>query len=606
MSLSDKTKPDKIKSANPSQHANFAGVFTRNAIEAQQQSLAKVSRFPFMKFEPDLEAAFEDFRYKRLIKRVPIIGITGLVLFCAFSILDVYSLPEAVFEVSIPLRLFLIIPLIGLVIYLAKRGVSAKLFIPVYFGVYLIAGVAISIIIYTAAMNDYFLPYDGILLHLVFGYFLMGLPYMLAMYGGLLISAVYLFMSAYMHLPFEQLASNSLFIICINFVGTVGCYLQERARRFLFLNENLVLLSKAKDKKEIASKTRLVATASHDLRQPLHAMHLLIETLDDQLPEGEHKGIVKSLDISIKQLSHLLNTLLDISKLNAGIVEPKLESINLPERISGFCQEQALRLEESNISMALQGKDKVFVRVDPYLFDRMIRNVMENIYVHAGATHISMSWTCDQDSARLEIRDNGKGIADADLTTIFEEFQQFGDSAKSGMGLGLTIVKQLAELQHINYGLDSALGKGSCFWFTLALVAHQEKPLSTSFVNITVIKKVTSTYAQTWAEKIKAWGYTVNLLPLGLNMTPEHIKRVLTRHSQILIWDACEATDIHNVFETLQALQANVAFTLAFVIVSNATIQEYPLPENLNFQLVSPSIRAAKLRMIIEHLASEL
>tara|TARA_R110001592_G_scaffold66617_3_gene204611 strand:- start:2420 stop:4177 length:1758 start_codon:yes stop_codon:yes gene_type:complete len=582
------------------------GSFSRSSIEAQQQNLSKVSRFLFMRFEPELEAAFEQFRYQRLAKRIPVISITGIVLFSVFSILDFFSLPQAVYQLSIPLRLFLICPLIGLVMFLAAKQLSSRRFFQVYFSVYLIAGLLIIGIIYLSDVYGHFLPYDGILLHLVFGYFLMSLPYRLAMYGGLFISLVYLIMSWQMNLSLEQLASNSIFIISFNFIGAIGSYMQERARRFLFLNEALVSLAKAKDKQEIASKTRLVATASHDLRQPLHAMHLLIETLEDQLPEGEQKGIVKSLDISIKQLSQLLNTLLDISKLNAGIVEPRLETTNLAEKISMFCQEQSLRLKESQLSISYAGSDRVFVKLDPLLFERIIRNVMENIFVHAKATEVTFSWKVENNKARLDIVDNGKGIAEEDLKIIFEEFQQSGDTAKTGMGLGLTIVKQLAELQGIEYGLVSEVGKGSCFWFNMALAEYQNKLHLETLAKLTIIKKISSNYAQAWADQIKTWAYDVTLLPLGLNMMTEHIRRVLVKESQILIWDASDEADINKVLEQLQALQAGFFFSLAFVIVTETDIKRIPVIENLIFEVVSPSIRPAKLRLIIEHLAKEI
>lgn len=592
-------------SAYPTKNMKSQGSFSREAIEAQQQSLSKVSRFPFMRFEPQLEAAFEQFRYHRLIKRVPIIGMTGLVLFSVFSILDFYSLPQAVFQVSIPLRLLLICPSIILIMYLAKKVVSASLFMRVYFSVYLIAGGSIVAIIYIAGINKHLLPYDGILLHLVFGYFLMSLPYMLAMYGAGLVSIVYLAISTHLNLPFEQLASNSIFIISLNFIGVIGCYMQERARRFLFLNENLVALAKAKDKKEIASKTRLVATASHDLRQPLHAMHLLIEALNDQLPEGKHKAIVKSLDISIKQLSQLLSTLLDISKLNAGIVQPRIESMNLAEKITAFCQEQALRAKESKLTLRIDGNDAIFVRVDPLLFDRIIRNVMENIFVHADATDVVFSWEKRNDKVRLQLIDNGKGIANEDLKIIFDEFQQTDDSARTGMGLGLTIVKQLAELQGIEYGLSSLLGKGSCFWFDMPLSEQLGTSSIEQLVSITIIKQASSNYPEAWAEQIKAWNYQVTLLPFGLHMSPDHIRKALPQKQQLLIWDACHETDINVVLNTLQTIQSIFQYSLPLLIVTDAANK--PLKDyDFIYEIVHPAVRPAKLRLILEHLAKHI
>lgn len=599
-------------SAIDSNDLKFQGGFTRESIEAQQLSLSKVKRFPFLKFEPQLEAAFEQFRYRRLIKRIPVIGITGLILFSAFSVLDLFSLPEAVYQLSIPLRLLVICPLIILTMYMASKAVDACLFIRVYLSVYLLAGCSIVFIIYSSDIHDHYLPYDGILLHLVFGYFLMGLPYNLATYGGIVISAFYIIMSSYMTLPVEQLASNSLFIISINFIGAIGCYLQERARRFLFLNEKLVALSKAKDKKEIASKTRLVAVTSHDLRQPLHAMSLLIETLNDQLPEGKHKDIVKSLDTSVKQLSQLLNTLLDISKLNAGIVDPKLSNIDLAAKIKLFCQEQSLRAQQSNIKLDYEGPNSVFITVDPILFDRIIHNVMENIFIHAEATKVRFAWKCENNKARFEISDNGKGIAEEDLQKIFEEYQQSGDKSRMGMGLGLSIVKQLAELQNIDYGLTSAIGKGSSFWFILPIAEAQKNIQVQKHAHklptphVTIIKKTTSDYAEGWATEISAWGYSASLLPMGCNMSADHIRRALAKRHQILIWDARDETVINYVHKLMQTVQSDFLFSLPVLIVTDTDSEQILTPDNFISETVSSTIRPAKLKLILKHLAKHL
>ncbi len=576
--------------------------FTREFIEAQQQSLSKPSRFPFMRFEPKLEVAFEQFRYHRLIKRVPIIGLTGLVLFALFSILDFYSLPEAVFSISIPIRLFLICPSIILIIFLAKKTVSADLFMWVYFAIYLIAGASIIVIIYTAGVNDHPLPYDGILLQLVFGYFLMGLPYMLAIYGGVLVSAGYIFISIYMNLPLEQLASNIIFILCLNFIGAIGCYIQERARRFLFLNERLVALAKEKDKKEIASKTRLVATASHDLRQPLHAMNLLIEALDDLLPNGKQKEIVKSLDLSIKQLSQLLSTLLDISKLNAGIVEPKIENLNLAEKMLSFCQEQTLRSKEAGIQLSCDGKNPLFVRVDPLLLDRIIRNIMENIFIHAQANNVKFAWISEQGSACLTIKDDGKGIPKEDLKTIFEEFQQSADSVRAGMGLGLTIVKQLAELQGMSYHLSSEPNAGSCFSLRMPLASSQYFSCVKPQGKVAIIKKQGSGFVDAWIQQISQWAYEVVTVPLGDHMTSEHISKMLPEGAQVLIWDALDQKHFDSFLDQVREIQSFYPVTLPVLIISNADSSEIPSLEESLFEIVSPSVRPAKLRVILEHL----
>tara|TARA_R110002073_G_scaffold38859_4_gene111223 strand:+ start:2483 stop:4267 length:1785 start_codon:yes stop_codon:yes gene_type:complete len=577
-------------------------VFSRDFIEAQQQRLSNVSRFPFMSFIPELETAFEEFRYQRLIKRVPAIGVVGLVLFCMFSILDLFFLPLDVSQISIPLRLFLICPLICLIMYLASKRVSGHIFLSVYVGVYLISGCAIVAIIYVADLHGHLLAYDGILLHLVFGYFLMSLPYVMAIYGGLFVSFVYLATASQMNLQVEQLASNSIFIVGLNFMGAIACYIEERARRFLFLNETLVALAKAKDQKEIESKTRLVATASHDLRQPLHAMQLLIEALDDQLPEGEQKGMVRSLDISIKQLSQLLNTLLDISKLNAGIVKPKIETLDLARKVADFCQAQSLRFKDSGISMTYTGDDHVFVRADGLLLDRIIRNVVENIFIHARAKAVNIVWKCEEDKVRLEITDNGKGIPEEDLQTIFEAFQQSGEYTSIGMGLGLTIVKQLAELQEIEFGLRSRVEQGSCFWFDIPVSHKHSIPENQILARVVIVQNTSLKFATNWSQYIQSWGYGLSVLPIASLTDLAQIKQALMEGARILILDAQGQDNVSAEIEQLNKLQEMLSQPFSVLFVMDTDTQVLESVKIKRFEVVNASVRPAKLRLILEHL----
>lgn len=580
-------------------------LFAREMIESQQQRLSQVSRFPFMSFTPELESAFKQFRYQRLVRRIPIIGSAGLILFCVFSVLDLFTLPPAVAQISIPIRLFLICPLIALIMYLGARRVSPHVFLNVYFGVFLISGAAIIAIIYTADLYDFLLAYDGILLHLVFGYFVMSLPYTMAIVGGVIVSSIYLVMSTQMNLQVEQLASNSIFIIGLNFIGALGCYMQERARRFLFLNQQLVDIAKEKDRKEIESKTRLVAIASHDLKQPLHAMNLLIEALNDQVSESEPKEIVKSLAISTRQLSQLLGALLDISKLNAGIVEPKVETIDLSQKVSDCCQGQLLRFNEANIELSFSGDERVLVRADALLLERIIRNVIENIFVHAQATDVTISWYAKENKARLDIKDNGKGIPEEDLQTIFEEFQQSGEYTSVGMGLGLTIVKQLAELQNIDYGLASKLGEGSCFWFEFISADCVPSKTYQELVKITIVQSESSDFANKWSNYIRSWSYDLSVVSLQTMDDLEKLEQNVLVYPQILIFVMQGQEDIHADLEQIKKVKqlANQFSALLLVVDTKNTLVDTPVEKGL--ERVDASVRPAKLRLILEHLKSQ-
>ena len=593
-------------------------MFTREHIEQQQSALSRVSLLRPMRFEPSLEAVFLDYRYQRLLKRVPAIGFVGLVLFTLFSLLDYILLPADASKITIAIRLLLICPLIICVIIFALKAVKARFFIYFYAFVYVFSGCAIISIIYTSEVHGYSLPYDGILLHLVFGYFLMGLPYLMAIYASFLVSLIYFWISFYMQLPLEQLVSNAIFILSLNFMGAIGGYMQDRARRFLFLNEKLVALAKAKDKKEIAAKTRLVAIASHDLRQPLHAMNMLIEALQAQLTEASQLALAKSLNLSIKQLSQMLNTLLDISKLNAGIVQAKQEPLNLSKKIRNLCEEFAFRAREADISLHSEGADSVYALLDPVLFDRILRNIIENIFVHAQASDIKIIWKAVPDGIQLVLVDNGKGIAQEDVLRIFDEFQQAGSHSKVGMGLGLSIVKQLAELQGIRYRIESHPGIGTSFHLNLPAVSDTQIP-PTSLIPLSIRCSSASRFNAHWQERLAEWGYTLTQIELPVSATVADIKTSTPKDSELLIWEVDSSeTDTPEVLRSRSTAPDDKDDKLAILFIVDDEVQAEAWIKELNqsnnqpeqslkdikLEVLSKQVRPAKLRLVLSYLSS--
>ena len=604
-------------------------MFTREQIERQQLALSRVSLLKPIRFQAELETAFLNYRYLRLLKRIPTIGFVGLVLFTLFSVLDFIFLPADASNITIAIRMLVICPLIVCVILLAIKAVNARFFIYFYAFVYVFSGCGILSIIYTADAFSYSLPYDGILLHLVFGYFLMGLPYRMAITSSLWVSGFYFLVSLYMHLPLEQLISNAIFIISLNFMGAIGSYMQDRARRSLFLNEKLVALAKAKDKKEIAAKTRLVAIASHDLRQPLHAMNMLIEALEAQLTDPSQQTLAKSLNISIKQLSQMLNTLLDISKLNAGIVQAKQETLNLSRKIHALSDEFTFRAKEAGITLICDGEKDVYVLLDPLLFDRILRNVIENIFVHAEATEIKIFWQLNKQTVKLVIVDNGKGIAEAELKTIFDEFRQAGSHSKAGMGLGLSIVKQLAELQGMSYRMESQPGIGTSFHLGLrALPAPSPQQASNI---LTLHSHVHSDFIENWSSRLNEWGFSLHELDTTRIKHPEDLKALINDKVSLLLWEmqaehtrdraqmplAEEGTteDQDTLLLDFLAGISGIKLSVLLLVEEEASIPAWQeklqflntsaKDNSLRVEIVSKQVRPAKLRLLLSYLTEK-
>jgi len=586
-------------------------MLSKEAIFTEQQK-----RFPYIKFSAPLESKFREYRHERLLRRVPIIGLAGLSIFLVFAILDVMTLPEPAYMITTAIRLFLICPLIGLAIFASYRNWPIYIYNLYYVSAYVISGVAIIAIIYTARINQHFLPYDGVLLHLVFGYFLMGMPYTLATFGACLISVSFFIMESYFNTPIEQLASYAFFIITLNLMGSMGGYMQERSRRLLFLNEQLVELATKKDQEEIASKTRLVATASHDLRQPLHAMNLLIETLESRLKPSTELDITQKIKESTRQLSQLLSSLLNISRLNAGIVEPKFHSLDLAEFINTLTNEQTPRANQLNIKINCQGPTPCLVHSDKILLERIFRNLIENAFEHANATIIMINWQNYQSHIRIELIDDGNGIPEQDLQTIFEEFSQLESGQKSGMGLGLAIVKQLSELLNLNYGVHSKSHSGTCFWFDIPLSQFTPKPVSHESIDT---KQATQNHILLIDDDVNVldsmglllenWGYNVATCQCQ-NEVWEKLE-IFTPH--LIISDYRFHGTEQNGLALIHEIRQKTRLPLPALLITadtHSNVEDY-LEHNLNeaekaiTQVAIKPVSPAKLKLIIQHYIAE-
>ena len=332
-----------------------------------------------------LPSSFEEYRHRRLIKRIPTIGWAGILIFIAYAVLDYCTLPEAVSRITVGIRLLIVCPMIFFVMIGAKLQWPIRFFALFYLLAYIVSGLAIVAIIYLARTYSYDLPYDGLLLLLVFGYFLMGMPQSHAAFGSLLVSFGYFLAIHQLDTPTEQIASNALFIMTLNVLGILGSAIQERSRRQLFRHEQLVAQAQAKDQQEISFKTELLATASHDLRQPLHAMNLLIETLEEQLHAGEQRHLATQLKESTRQLNSMLGSLLNMSRLQTGIIETSIRPFDLAERIQLLVRELDYRARQCQMRIEIEGPDSCWVNSDPVLIERILRNVCENSFVHAKA-----------------------------------------------------------------------------------------------------------------------------------------------------------------------------------------------------------------------------
>ncbi|MCK5723040.1 MAG: HAMP domain-containing histidine kinase, partial [Gammaproteobacteria bacterium] len=222
-----------------------------------------------------------------------------------------------------------------------------------------------------------------------------------------------------------------------------------------------------KEKAELANsaKTRFLAAASHDLRQPLHAMSLFLDILDERNQDPEQAMIVDKIKKSSLSLENLLESLLDISKLDAGIISVNKKSFPiqklfdvLANEFNSIAIEKGLRIHFMPTSLYLNS--------DSQNVERILRNLISNAIRYTEQGKILIGCRRQSDSVLLSVYDTGVGI-DADKNKIiFEEFQQLdnpGRDRSKGLGLGLSIVNRLTELLNAKLSMQSIPGKGSVF-----------------------------------------------------------------------------------------------------------------------------------------------
>ena len=244
------------------------------------------------------------------------------------------------------------------------------------------------------------------------------------------------------------------------------------AIRLRFENLDLVnRLQQEKAKVEAASrdKTRFLASASHDLRQPVHALTLFADALAAQINGAAAHSLLGNINRSIEALTQLLGSLLDISKLDADIIKPNLAHFPLAVLLDQLGSEYAPQAHAKGLSWHVD-TGNLIAYSDPVLLETLLRNLISNAlrYTHSGG--IQVLCTNHNSEISIAIVDSGVGIPADQQQDIFREFYQLenpGRDRAKGLGLGLAIVDRLATLLRHRITLDSAPGQGSRFCVTL-------------------------------------------------------------------------------------------------------------------------------------------
>jgi Na+/proline symporter/signal transduction histidine kinase/CheY-like chemotaxis protein len=245
--------------------------------------------------------------------------------------------------------------------------------------------------------------------------------------------------------------------------ATLERRVRERTKELTRLNSELHRAKAAADDANV-SKTRFIAAASHDILQPLNAARLYVTSLIERRRSGEDADLVHNIDASLDAVEEIFGALLDISRLDTGVMKPEFSDFRIDELL------QRLEVEFTPLARE-KGLDLVFmpcsfsVRSDRRLLGRLLQNLVSNAIKYTPAGRVLVGCRRRGAHLRIDVCDTGIGIPHSKRRAVFREFHRLDQGARAarGVGLGLSIVERIARVLDCEVLLQSTLGRGSRF-----------------------------------------------------------------------------------------------------------------------------------------------
>ena len=223
----------------------------------------------------------------------------------------------------------------------------------------------------------------------------------------------------------------------------------------------------------VAAKSRFLAAASHDLRQPLHAISMLTAVLSRRASTPEIAAVSQRLDESVSGMQAMLDALLDVSNLDSSAEAPRFEAVSLALAFGRVAQDMGPLAIERGLDLRVRPTG-IWVRSDAAMLYRIIQNLVANAIRYTPNGGVLIGARKRGEMACIEIWDTGVGIAAEQHDAIFDEYVQLSNPARDrrkGVGLGLAIVRRIAEKLGTSVTLMSRVGRGSVFRFSVPRVA---------------------------------------------------------------------------------------------------------------------------------------
>lgn len=211
------------------------------------------------------------------------------------------------------------------------------------------------------------------------------------------------------------------------------------------------------------TKSQFLAQASHDLRQPIHAIGLLADRLSQTELSADQQQIVSKISWSVDNARRMFRALLDIAAIESGTLQAEMSSVSVNELLAEVDSQNALAAEQANVDLRLVPSD-LFVRTDRALIGTMLQNLVSNAIRYSPGGRIVVGCRRKGDKLSFAVADNGRGISPDELENVQKEFYRTAKRSNLSTvnkGLGLAIVNRLADILGLRFELQSELGKGT-------------------------------------------------------------------------------------------------------------------------------------------------
>ena len=257
--------------------------------------------------------------------------------------------------------------------------------------------------------------------------------------------------------------------------------LNERLKRELRSRREIEFaLKQAKQQAELAnrSKTRFLAAASHDLRQPLNSALLFLESINDEALLEADRNLVRRSRLALAALNNLLGTLLDVARLDGGDIEANVVDFPIAALLERLGPEFQAVARAAGIGLRFRPSD-TWIRTDAHLLETVLRNLISNAIRYTPRGNVLIGCRRRQQGLMICVYDTGVGIESAHIEAIFDAYYQVPNAARrnnTGIGLGLSIVSRIANLLSLERVVRSEPGRGSLFAVIVPYGSTREEP----------------------------------------------------------------------------------------------------------------------------------